>query len=274
MPEVEVEQPQRQRDERVAERPQPSQPADREQRLQHRPGQARGRSAGRRGRRSAGAGPCGRRRAPRRSSRPVAGRRRPAAGSTGGEADLPPGRHRPAAARQRRAARGSTPNASSASRSGAMTSIAIGRSVARDCTAPARATRCAGRSGSSRSHGRSHQRQRERIADALVQLGHVLEVHPVDAGDEGGHGDDRRPGGDAAHDLVLLDPEQRQVRLEDRGQQLALGVDLLVDPPRVVGHVAEVAAQARRLWGRRRARAPPAAPAAGRRRGGTRSPRA
>ena len=40
-----------------------------------------------------------------------------------------------------------------------------------------------------------------------------------------------------------LHAEQRQVRLEDRGQELALGDHLLVDAAGVVGDVAEVAPQ-------------------------------
>ena len=78
-----------------------------------------------------------------------------------------------------------------------------------------------------------------------------------------------------AHDLVLLHAEQRQVGLEDRGQELALGGDLLVDAAGVVGDVAEVAAQLLvhvregaaldRLQRRQQRRRP---------RGGTRSPRA
>ena len=103
----------------------------------------------------------------------------------------------------------------------------------------------------------------------------MLEVHPVDAGDEGRHGDDRRPRGDLLDDLVLVDADQGEVRLEHAGQQLALGVDLLVDAAGVVGDVAEVAAQllgdpregaALERLQRRRAAARP--------RGGTRSPRA
>ena len=42
-----------------------------------------------------------------------------------------------------------------------------------------------------------HQRQRERDSPSgVVELGHVLEVHAPDAGDEGRDGDDRRPGRD------------------------------------------------------------------------------
>src|SRR3954447_5089371 len=37
------------------------------------------------------------------------------------------------------------------------------------------------------------------------QLGHVVKVHPVDPGDRARHQRDRRPGGDLAHVLVLLD---------------------------------------------------------------------
>ena len=46
-----------------------------------------------------------------------------------------------------------------------------------------------------------------------------------------------------ADDGVLLDAEKGEVRLEDRGEQLALAEDLLVDPARVVVDVAEVAPQ-------------------------------
>ena len=123
--------------------------------------------------------------------------------------------------------------------------------------------------------GDRHHRQRDPVAPGLVELGHVGEVHPPDRGEEGRHGDDRRPGGDRAHDLVLLHAEQRQVRLEDRGQQLALRGHLLVDAAGVVGDVAEVAAQLlvhvreraalERLERREQRR---------RSRGGTRSPRA
>ena len=50
-------------------------------------------------------------------------------------------------------------------------------------------------------------------------------------------------GRDLADDVVLADAEQGEVRLQDRGQQLALSADLLVDAAGMVGDVAEVAAQ-------------------------------
>src|SRR6266540_6778151 len=88
-----------------------------------------------------------------------------------------------------------------------------------------------------------HQEEGERISVGEVQLRHVLEVHPPDAREEGRHGDDRRPGRDRLDDLVLPHADQRQVRLQDRGEELALGVNLLVDAPRVVGNVAKVASK-------------------------------
>src|SRR3954464_12127093 len=39
-----------------------------------------------------------------------------------------------------------------------------------------------------------HEPDGARVADAPVQLGHVTEVHAVDAGDQGRHGQDRCPG--------------------------------------------------------------------------------
>ena len=43
-----------------------------------------------------------------------------------------------------------------------------------------------------------------RVGQRPAQLGHVLEVHAVEGRDERRDGDDRRPAGDLAHDLVLL----------------------------------------------------------------------
>src|SRR3546814_11964473 len=47
------------------------------------------------------------------------------------------------------------------------------------------------------------QGQRERIAKGPVEFGHELEIHAVDAGDRGRHGEDRRPGGELPRDPAL-----------------------------------------------------------------------
>ena len=43
----------------------------------------------------------------------------------------------------------------------------------------------------------------------------VGDVHPVVAGDEGGHGDDRRPAADLLHHLVLAVVPEAEVGLDD-----------------------------------------------------------
>ena len=85
-----------------------------------------------------------------------------------------------------------------------------------------------------------HQDEGERVAVGPVQLGHVVEVHAVDAGDQGGHDDERGTGGDLAHVLVLLHRDPREVGVEGGRQQDVEAVDHLRDPLEVVGHVAEV----------------------------------
>src|SRR5215470_10470430 len=54
---------------------------------------------------------------------------------------------------------------------------------------------------------------------------------------------DGRPAGQPLHRLVLGDRDQREVRLEGGGQELAQRVDHLVDPDRMVVDVAEVDAR-------------------------------
>src|ERR671921_1414652 len=65
-----------------------------------------------------------------------------------------------------------------------------------------------------------HQRQRERVAERPVQLGHAVEVHPVDRADERRGEQDRRPGADLLHLLVLLDANQGEVHAKDVLQKL------------------------------------------------------
>src|SRR5262249_24382128 len=71
------------------------------------------------------------------------------------------------------------------------------------------------------------------------QLGHVLEVHAVDARDEGRYGGDGDPGPDLAHVVVLADGDLGLVGVERRHQQRLERPDLLDDPDEVVAHVTE-----------------------------------
>ena len=72
------------------------------------------------------------------------------------------------------------------------------------------------------------EHQRERVAPGPLELGHVLEVHPVHARDERGHGGDGRPGGDPSHVVVLPDRDECQVGREHVREQLVLGVEATV----------------------------------------------
>src|SRR3546814_3419415 len=61
-----------------------------------------------------------------------------------------------------------------------------------------------------------HQAKREGVAEPPVQFGHVQEIHAVDAGDRGRHGEDRGPGGELAGDdaLALLRSEEHTSELQ------------------------------------------------------------
>ena len=87
-----------------------------------------------------------------------------------------------------------------------------------------------------------------------MQLGHVVEVHAVDAGDGGGHERNGGPGGDLAHvlvlphgdlvlpqgDLALPCGDAGEVGLQDVGQQPVVTFDGVRGAQDVVMHVAEV----------------------------------
>ncbi|HZC19069.1 MAG TPA: NADP-specific glutamate dehydrogenase [Rubrobacteraceae bacterium] len=64
---------------------------------------------------------------------------------------------------------------------------------------------------SGRDH--DHQRERQRIAERQRGLRHELEVHPVDAGDNRGYYQDRRPRRDLLCLVVLIYTYQRQVHV-------------------------------------------------------------
>jgi hypothetical protein len=70
----------------------------------------------------------------------------------------------------------------------------------------------------------------------------VVEVHPVDAGDQRRDGDHGGPGGDLAGVLVVGQRGAGERRLQDRGQQLVEAGHLVAHPDGVVLDVAEVGA--------------------------------
>jgi hypothetical protein len=63
----------------------------------------------------------------------------------------------------------------------------------------------------------------------MRQFGHVLKVHAIDAGDHRGDGDNGYPGRDLPHIFVLPHTHLREIGLENTGQEVSKGVDLLVD---------------------------------------------
>src|SRR5215210_8177977 len=87
-----------------------------------------------------------------------------------------------------------------------------------------------------------HRQKRGGVAELPAELRHVVEVHPVDAGYRGGHGDDRDPGGDAPHVLVLAHADLGEVGLQRAREQVAHGVELVAGADEVVVHVPEVLA--------------------------------
>ena len=88
-----------------------------------------------------------------------------------------------------------------------------------------------------------HGPERRRVTPAPTQLRHVVEVHAVDAGDHRRYRDERRVGGQALGDLVLVDGDERQVDGHHRGRHLAQVLDRLLQADQVVVDVAEVVVQ-------------------------------
>src|SRR5262249_17724363 len=62
---------------------------------------------------------------------------------------------------------------------------------------------------------------REIIAVSPLELGHVLEIHPVDSGNGGGYSQNGGPGPQPKPDPGLLGPPGHQARFKDEGQHLA-----------------------------------------------------
>ena len=281
MPDVEVDRPERQRDERVGEVAQPAEPADRQQRLQQRPGQAEDDQQRAEVAHQQVLGHVGEDQlvvdvAERRDEARSRSASRPAAKQTmapGRAPADPPARERQRAAARRRSrpavSRGDLERLEdrAADMGERDHSLIVGGAYSQSIRLKKR---------TSAITQTRHQGERERVAESPVEARAC------------GRSSSRRPlamkvgtamiaatGRDLLHDLVLVDADQRQVRLQHAGEQLALRAHLLVDPAGVVGDVAEVAAELlgnplvgallERLQRRR---------AAARRRGGTRSPRA
>src|SRR4051812_9143585 len=94
-----------------------------------------------------------------------------------------------------------------------------------------------------------HEPDRHRVSEAPAELGHVLEVHAVDRADQRRSEQDRRPGGDLLHLLVLVDRHlveglrlEREMHAEDVLEEHAEAVDPFLDAFGVILYVAEVPA--------------------------------
>jgi hypothetical protein len=68
---------------------------------------------------------------------------------------------------------------------------------------------------------RQHQQQACGITERPLQLRHVFEVHPVNAGDRRWHREDRRPAAELFDNIVLPRGGEQQAGLERGRQPLA-----------------------------------------------------
>src|SRR3712207_8859552 len=64
-----------------------------------------------------------------------------------------------------------------------------------------------------RSGRHHHQAERPAVAEPPAELGHVVEVHPVDAADHGDHGEDGRVGRSEEHTSELQSRQYLVCRL-------------------------------------------------------------
>src|SRR6185437_10142725 len=78
------------------------------------------------------------------------------------------------------------------------------------------------------------------VGPRLAEFGHVLEVHAVPAGEQGGGGEHRGPAGEFLHHFVLAEGDQRQVDVDRGGEHFAHRADRFVDPEYMVEDVAKV----------------------------------
>src|SRR3990172_1403997 len=95
-----------------------------------------------------------------------------------------------------------------------------------------------------------HRSEHQRVTKTPTQLGHEVEVHPVDTGDGGRDGGDGHPGRDPPHVLVLAHAHLDEVGLEYGGEDLTVCGDGFHHPQQMIVDVAEVVLQTR-IHGRR-----------------------
>lgn len=81
------------------------------------------------------------------------------------------------------------------------------------------------------------------VAPPPVQLGHEIESHTIDPGDQGHHGGQRHPCRDLAHVAVLLHANMSQGGLDERGQHLVKVVYLFRRVVLVLDDLTDVARQ-------------------------------
>src|SRR5215208_1075514 len=91
-----------------------------------------------------------------------------------------------------------------------------------------------------REGGESHEHQGEGVAERPAQLGHVVEVHPVDGPYERGREQYGGPGGDLLYLLVLGQASQGQVHAEDALQQLPKAGESFCNLQNMVTDVAQM----------------------------------
>src|SRR4029077_12998387 len=82
--------------------------------------------------------------------------------------------------------------------------------------------------------------ENDEIAIIRLQLGHVGEIHAVDAGDRRRHRKDRRPGGQLARDDPLSLLLEQTGRLEHRSENFAQAPDSRLDASDVIEHVLKI----------------------------------
>src|SRR5215212_5138605 len=71
------------------------------------------------------------------------------------------------------------------------------------------------------SVGREDHSQGHRVAEAPAQLGHEIEIHPVDACNHSRYREQRGVGGELFHRLVLVHRDEREVHRNRRRQHFA-----------------------------------------------------
>ena len=94
------------------------------------------------------------------------------------------------------------------------------------------------------AHCHDHRKHGE-VAIAPLQLRHVREVHSVDAGDRGRHGEDRSPTGQPPAGRALPGSLKQHAGFKGETQHLAQRVDLLENAVHVVNDVSVVGPEGR-----------------------------